>query len=316
MATKKLSVIIVTYFVRDEVRQCLECLRAVPEDIEVFLVDNGSVDGTREMVAAEFADWPALRPMFLDANVGLAAGNNVPLPLIEGEYVLILNPDTIPTAAALRRMIERLDADRTLGVVGPRQLFEDGTPHSSFHHGWGMAHMVAWTLVPPSTMRIWYDRPARLSEQDAGYVSGACLMIRADLYRRLGGYDETFFLCAEDTADLCRRVWNAGFRVRYITDAELVHYGARSYGHAKPFSLLKTNEGRLRFAHKWLGRVGAAVVHGTIVLNSSLKFAAYGVLGVFARERYWPRAQAHGYVLRNLRARSDPQPRALAARVR
>lgn len=303
MAATKLSVIVVSYFVREEVRECLRCLRATGLDLEVFVVDNGSTDGTREMLRDEFGDWSALRPMLRDDNVGLAAANNIPLPLVEGEYVLILNPDTLPTAAALGALIRHLDRSPDVGVVGPRQLYEDGTPHSSFHrHRWGIGHMVLFTLVPRSALRHWYDHPRRLRDGDAGYVSGACLLIRADLFRRIGGYDEAYFLCAEDTADLCRRVKAEGFRVRYVTDAEIVHYGARSYSHAKPFSLLKTCEGRLHYARKWGGRRGHAIVLGTLALNSAAKFAAYRLLAAFDAARYGPPAAAHRYVLRNLRA--------------
>lgn len=304
MASKKLSVIIVSYFVCDEVRECLRCLREVPEDIEVFVVDNGSTDGTREMLRDEYGDWPALRPIMLEENLGLAAGNNVPLPLLEGEYVLILNPDTLPTAEAVQRMIRHLDSTPDIGVVGPRQLYEDGTPHSSFHHRrWGLGHMALFTLFPRSVLRHWYDRPGRLRACDAGFVSGACLMMRTSIYREIGGYDEAFFLCAEDTADLCRRVKEHGHRVRYITDAEIVHYGARSYGHAKPFSLLKTCEGRLFYARKWSGAAGFAFIYALVMGNSALKMAIYACLAIRDRDRFWPRASAHRFVLRNLRPR-------------
>jgi N-acetylglucosaminyl-diphospho-decaprenol L-rhamnosyltransferase len=301
------SVIVVSYRVPDEVRGCLEDLRASGFPLEVFLVDNASHDGTREMVEAEFASWPALRARFLEENVGLAAANNVPLHEISGRYVLILNPDTVPTRDVLERLTAFMEARPDIGVVGPRQLYQDGTPHSSFHRGWGVAHIALWSTVPRRLLGRWYDSPRRLVEQEVSFVSGACMMLRAELFKKIGGYDPGYFLAVEDALDVCARVRALGYRAVYYPGAEIVHYGARSNGQARALSQLKGSQGHLYHIWKWGGPASLAATYLILAANSLARAVAYYGLSVFAADRYLAHARTHAFVLANLH-RGVPRP--------
>ena len=300
----KLSIIVVSYFVRQEVADCLDELRKCDIPLEVFVVDNASTDGTYEMLLERYADWPALTSIRSPVNVGLARANNIPLDRLSGDYTLILNPDTIPTPELLRVLVDYLDSHPDVGVVGPLSLYADGTPHSSFHHRWSLFHIFLWSTVPRHWTSWWYDRPARLlKESDVMFVSGACLLIRTTTFQRIGGYDEAYFLAVEDAADLCRRAAATGARVVYLPRASIVHYGARSSANAavKPFSLLKAREGHLHYARKWYGVAGAGLVYGWLQLVSVFKIFALVVTAPAGFRRRMDSIRAHLFVLRRLR---------------
>jgi N-acetylglucosaminyl-diphospho-decaprenol L-rhamnosyltransferase len=300
----KLSIVIVSYFVRQEVEDCLDELRKSDLPMEVFVVDNASTDGTYEMLQERYADWPALIGIRSPVNLGLARANNVPLDRLTGEYTLILNPDTIPTPELLRELIEYLDAHPDVGVVGPLSLYGDGTPHSSFHHRWTLLHIILWSTVPRRWTSWWYDRPARLlREREVMFVSGACLLIRTATFKQIGGYDDAYFLAVEDAADLCRRAAATGLRVVYHPQASIVHYGARSSANAavKPFSLLKAREGHLHYARKWYGASGEALIYAWLQLMSVLKILALLVTAPVGFARRMASIKAHLFVLRRLR---------------
>lgn len=299
----KLSIVIVSYFVRHEVEGCLDELKKSDIPLEVFVVDNASTDGTYEMLLERYGDWPALHSIRSPENVGLARANNIPLDQLTGEYTLILNPDTIPTPRVLRQLVTYLDEHPDVGVVGPKSLYEDGTPHSSFHNHWTLLHIFLWSTVPRRWTSWWYDRPGRLREHDVLFVSGACLLIRTATFKQIGGYDDAYFLAVEDAADLCRRAAATGVRVVYYPDAEIVHYGARSSENAgvKPFSLLKAREGHLHYARKWYGVTGEALVYSWLQMTSVVKIVALFLTSPAAFSRRMTSIRAHLFVLRKLR---------------
>lgn len=302
--TPKLSIIIVSYFVRQEVADCLDELRKSDLPMEVFVVDNASTDGTYEMLRDQYGDWPALTSIRSSVNVGLARANNIPLERLTGEFTLILNPDTIPTPALLRDLVDKLERNPDIGVVGPLSLYADGTPHSSFHHRWTLLHILLWSTVPRRWTSWWYDRPARLlKESDVMFVSGACLLIRTAIFRQIGGYDDAYFLAVEDAADLCRRAAATGRRVVYYPKTSIVHYGARSSANeaVKPFSLLKAREGHLHYARKWSGASGEVLVYTWLQLTSLVKIAALLLTAPAGFARRMASIRAHLFVLRRLR---------------
>jgi len=299
----RLSIIIVSYFVRQEVEDCLNELKKSDIPLEVFVVDNASTDGTYEMLVEQYGDWSALRSIRSPDNVGLARANNIPLEQLTGEYTLILNPDTIPTPRVLRQLVAYLDEHPDVGVVGPKSLYADGTPHSSFHGHWTLLHILLWSTIPRNWTSWWYDRPSRLRERDVLFVYGACLLIHTHTFKQIGGYDDRYFLEVEAAADLCRRAAATGLRVVYYPAAEIVHYGARSSENAgvKPFSLLKAREGHLHYARKWYGVTGEALIYAWLQLTSVVKIAALFLTSPASFSRRMASIRAHLFVLRRLR---------------
>lgn len=224
----EISVIVVTFNGRDLVRACL---RTVPAAFggrrgEVIVVDNGSHDGTPEMIAAEF---PEVRLDATGENLGFAAGNNRGLRQARGRIIVFLNPDTEPAPGSLATLAAALDADPTIGIAGPKLVNGDGSlqPSVRAFPTIGAALLVLlklhrFTGWVPAIARydargFDYDRPA-----DVEQLMGACLVMPRPLVDRLGGFDERFWMWFEEV-DLCLRTRQVGLRVRYLPEATVLH---------------------------------------------------------------------------------------------
>src|SRR5262249_7950879 len=144
---------------------------AVP--LEVFLVDNASPDGTPQMVTEYARQFENVHAILNQENMGLAAGNKCPLERCQGDYVVVLNPDTLLPDNSLKRMVDFLDQNHEVGVVGPKNLYKDGTPHVSSHRGWGLLHVLAWRVLPYRLTRGFYNWASPYKYEDVLYVSGA-----------------------------------------------------------------------------------------------------------------------------------------------
>lgn len=269
----RVTIAVVTYRSAHELPACLDSIIASGVSAKVVVIDNDSGDGTYELArsyADRFQNVIAIRSA---KNVGLAAANNLVMPHLEGDYVLILNPDTMLTANALPAMISMMDRDPTIGAIGPKCIYEDGTPHTSYHYGWGLWHLFVWRTLPYSFVRRLYDRYARYRERDVAFVSGACLLTRIDLFRSIGGYDPAYFLTVEDACDLCGRIRRLGYRIRFVPAAVITHLCGRS-GSAVPYlTTLEGYKGDIYYFSKHNGVLGGCAAYALIVLSCSLKIA-------------------------------------------
>jgi len=268
------SVIIVGWQVRDLLRGCLTSI-AVHEDrdaLEVWVIDNGSTDGTAAMVAAEF---PWVRLVARDDNPGFAAGNNHALRQASGDVCILLNPDTELHDAALTALAAYLRAHPAVGVVGPRLLNPDSSVQSA-------------GFAPPSLFQVWYDLvpwPRRFYDSGlngryphaptdrayaVGFPLGACLATRRDVLDRVGLLDETYGMYMEEL-DFCARVRAAGYAVQILPTVAMTHYGGQSTRQAPEAMFLALHRARRRFyaryrpawwnaCARWLTRTGLIVL--------------------------------------------------------
>jgi GT2 family glycosyltransferase len=226
-----LSIVIVSWNVRDLLRQCLHSVLDLQTcALEVIVVDNVSADGTVEMVQAEF---PSVHLIANTENRGFPAANNQGLALAQGRYTMILNPDTKAVGDALATMVAYADANPDVGVVGPQLLNGDGSVQSSrrrfptlatalFESTWLQAY------APRRLLERYHfqDRPDDAT-LDVDWVMGAALMARREAIAQVGSMDEGFFMYSEEL-DWCKRFKDASWRVVYLPTAQIVHYGGKS----------------------------------------------------------------------------------------
>jgi N-acetylglucosaminyl-diphospho-decaprenol L-rhamnosyltransferase len=258
------DVIVVSYNSRDRLRDCVEPLAAL-EDVNVIVADNASSDGTLDVVADL-----AVTTFALGANGGFAHGCNAGWRAGEAPYVLFLNPDARLDEASLRQLVRVLADSESVGVVAPRILGEDGAVEpsqrrfprvsSTYAHALFLHRLfprAAWASELVRDPEA-YDQPG-----SPEWVSGACLLVRRSVLERIGGWDEGFFLYCEDK-DLCRRVRDAGFDVRYEPRATVTHAGGSSAPRSSLLPVLAAS--RVRYARKHRGLVGAAVERVGIAL--------------------------------------------------
>jgi N-acetylglucosaminyl-diphospho-decaprenol L-rhamnosyltransferase len=206
-----LSVIIVSYNTAGLACACIESVLASDGGgREVFVVDNASADGSAAIIRARF---PAVHLIANPENRGFAAANNQVLPLCRGRYLFFLNPDARVSPDAFTRAVSFMDANPQIGLAGARIVNPDGTPQES----------VSFRYPGQKHCRGELDGlPGRIA-----CVLGAAMIARTGLIRKLGGFDETFFLYGEDQ-DLALQIRKSGFEIAFIPDAVVIHYGGQS----------------------------------------------------------------------------------------
>lgn len=222
------SIVVVTYNCRDLVLRCLATLPAALATLpfETIVVDNASADGTLDAIREGF---PWVDAVAAGANLGFAAGNNLGLARTRARVIVFLNPDTEPEPGSLARLVRHLDEDAAIGLAGPRLVFPDGSwqPSCRAFPTFGVAVIVLLKLyrllrfvpaVRRYDMRGMDDR----RPQDVEQIMGACMAMPRSVLDRVGGFDERFWMWFEEV-DLCRRVRQAGWRVCYRPDAQVMH---------------------------------------------------------------------------------------------
>ena len=274
----RLRVVFLSYNTRDLTEQALRTVLDAAEgmEVEIFVVDNASHDGSADMVAEKF---PAVKLLRNEDNVGFAAGNNVALRQVVGEYVLIINTDTIVRRDTLRALAGFLDEHPEVGACGCKILDPDGTLQLDSRRGFP-SPMAAFCkmsglsrLFPdhPSISRyhMTYLDPEQTAEVEV--LSGSCMMVRKAAMDQVGLLDEDYFMYGEDI-DWCYRIHKAGWKIFYVPTTEIIHFRGES-GRGAPLRILyrksqamsifvnKHMTRRFRFFPLWLLQVGIAL-HG------------------------------------------------------
>ncbi|HEX6104576.1 MAG TPA: glycosyltransferase family 2 protein, partial [Gemmatimonadales bacterium] len=236
-----MAVAIVSWNTRELLRRCLESALAEGA-AEIVVVDNGSSDGSVEMVRDQF---PRVRLEVRPENPGYGAASNIAFGLCSAEYVLLLNSDTAIHPGALAALVEHLDRNPRAGIVGPRLLNADGTLQKSvFPFPSPLVPLVKRRpvadvvgVVPwlrDEFVGSWaHDRARR-----APWVLGAALAIRRTAFDGTGGFDESFVMYFEEV-DLCYRLRQAGWEIHFTPAAEVTHVGGASTSQRRPEMLAR-----------------------------------------------------------------------------
>jgi GT2 family glycosyltransferase len=281
-----LSIIIVGWNVREYTLRCIQAVesRSAGISVQLILVDNASVDGTAAAVRDRF---PAVEVVEAGANLGFPRANNLALPLVRGRHLLYLNPDTEVGEGTLRSCVAALDDDPSIGVVGCRLLYPDGSvQYEGARSAYRLRHLAyellyLHMLFPRS--RIFGDHLighwAHDTDRDVDAVCGAFLMVRSELAREIGGFPEDVFMYFDDLA-FCLRVRARGWRVRYLAGVATIHHTNRSSRQRRDaeFALLEP-EYKVRLIREGSGRVAGAAARGLFALRSLLRMVA--TLGSF-----------------------------------
>lgn len=233
-ALPPLSVVVVNRNTRDVLRACLvSLLPAIESQIaEIIVVDNGSSDGSPQMVTKEF---PLVRLIALPSNVGFAIANNIGMREARGRYFLVLNSDTEIIGDAIRQIVEFMDSHPDVGALGPKLLNTDGTLQYSCRRfpSFRTALFHRYSLMTKLFPRNRFSSEYLMTDvghdktMDVDWVSGAALVVRREVFEKVGGFDEGFFMYAEDV-DWCYRIKQAGWRVVYLPEAKILHHIGKS----------------------------------------------------------------------------------------
>ena len=268
-----LSIIIVSWNVADLLANCLDSILSSPisvEETQIIVVDSNSSDQTVPMLRERY---PQVKLLAQNENVGFTGGNNIGLAEAKGRYLLLLNPDTKVLGNAIPRMMEYLDQNPDVGIVGPHTLNEDGSTQSTrrrFPTFWIGLFESTWLqpYAPKSLLDYYYvtnDVPADAT-LDVDWVQGSAMMVRREVYEQIGGLDDGYFMYSEEL-DWCKRAKQAGWRVVFLGDAKIIHYGGKSSEQAVARSHILFQQSKLRYFRKYHGWLTAQVLRLFLLLN-------------------------------------------------
>jgi GT2 family glycosyltransferase len=279
MPGPRLSIIIVNYNVRFFLEQCLHSVeKAVkPGLAEIFVVDNNSLDGSCSMVEQKFPEVKLIRN---SANLGFSKANNQAIRISKGEYVLLLNPDTVVEEDTFEKVIAFMDSHEDAGALGVKMIDGKGhflpeskralpTPWVSFYKIFGLS-----ALFPRSRKfgkyHLGYLDKDQTHEIDV--LPGAFMMIRKEALDKAGLLDESFFMYGEDI-DLSFRISKAGYKVYYYPGTTIIHYKGESTKKGSINYVLVFYQAMIIFARKHFSPKNARLFY--ISIKAAIYFRAF-----------------------------------------
>lgn len=278
-----LSIVIVSWNVADLLIACLESIFAHPPqaEYEVWVVDNASGDDTVRRVKAGF---PQVKLIVNDRNSGFAAANNQAIQASRGKYVLLLNPDTLVYDRTLQSMLDFLEANPQAGGVGSIYYSPDGSLQKSCmpfptvsRELWRLCHLDALHAYGLYDMTHWNKSEPR----DVESLQGASLMLRRAALQQTGLLDTDYFMYSEEV-DLCYRLKKRGWKLFWLPQSRITHYGGQSTRQVAPKMFLNLYGSKILFFRKHYGE--RRVRQYKFVLNFSSRIRL-GILPVAAAFR-------------------------------
>lgn len=269
------SIIILSYNTKELLRECLKSLykNIKGVDFEVLVVDNASTDGSAEMVRNNFKDVVLVENK---KNLGFSKGNNSGAKEAKGEYLVFLNSDTEVQDKGLTGMVEFLKNHKTVGILGGRLRNMNGSLQKSAGTFYTLFNLFLM-LLGGERIGMLRKSPFHVSQVD--WVSGAFMMIRQEIFRKLKGFDEHFFMYVEDM-EICFRAKKLGFHTYFYPNVNVLHKELGSSNRA--FAIMHIYEGLLYFYKKHKSELEYQLARGLL----SVKALFMILLGYIIRNTY------------------------------
>ncbi len=240
-----LSILILTLNSKSYLRDCLNSIRAFPPaaTYEIWVADNGSNDGTVEMLEAQY---PEVRIIRNTSNLGFTKPTNQLLNAASGEFLLLLNPDTVLTEDCFTPQLDFLKENPQVGISIPKVLNKDGTFQKQCRRGEArpievIGYILGLGQLFPKNRKLNGYLQSWLPEDQVAEVkavSGSCMFIRRKTWEEVGPFDERFFAYQEDS-DYCMRAREAGWKVMYVPLSQIIHYGGKGGSGTQPWKKIK-----------------------------------------------------------------------------
>jgi GT2 family glycosyltransferase len=252
----KVSVVIISFNGIEFIDGCVASVLKSIEGVsgEVIIVDNGSVDGTVELIKKKY---PSVRWIQNEKNLGFARAVNQGLGRAAGEFILLLNQDTRIRGRAIPLMMARLKKDKQVGLIGPKFVGFDGRLQQScrafpryrdlFYEMTGLSYLFPRSKIFSQWKMGWFDHQ---SERAVDQPMGAAIMIKREALQRIGLMDESFGMFFNDV-DFCRRIISAGFTNLYYPEAVVEHFVGGSTRRVKPKMIIESHRSMYRYFRKY-----------------------------------------------------------------
>lgn len=256
MPATELTVTICSWNTQQDLRACLASLEAERDGLafETIVVDNASHDGSPDMVEQEF---PWVRLLRQKSNLGFTGGHNLALAHRTGRHAALLNSDTVVHPGAIRTLLDALQ-EPGVGIVGPKLLNPDGSLQFSCRRfpnpvaaAFRNTFLGSWFPNNPYVRDYLMQEFDHAQRREVDWLSGAALIVRGEVLDQVGLLDESLFMYCEDV-DLCKRCWEAGWRVVYVPEAVVTHAIGRSTDQVADRMIVRFHRSMLRFWTKHL----------------------------------------------------------------
>jgi hypothetical protein len=266
-----LSIVIVSYNTCEPLRRCLISIQEQQDglEVEVIVVDNGSKDGSADMVREHFPAVGLIEPGY---NTWFTGGNNRGIQAASGQYLLVLNPDTIIQPGMLPFMVDFLRSHTDIGAITCQMRFPDGRVQYTCSRAPEyldllLGYTFLGVLLAPWRNRrrrqMWYEGWQRDSTRAVEVIPDSCMMISLDLWRALGGYDEQLKLYFTED-DICKRILARGRQVHFVAEALLLHEEHASTSQVQRLASQVYFDDLLYFTRKYYGALAAGVLRALI----------------------------------------------------
>jgi len=267
-----MSIVLVCWNNKAYLDPCLKSLYegGLKSSFDVVVVDNGSTDGSQQMLAEKY---PQVKVIQNAGNVGLGKASNQGIEATNGRHVLLLNNDTLVNAPALDVLVEYLDAHPKAGATAGRLLNPDGSFQSGFAPFSTL--LEEFLIVTRIGELLWTGYPSHGDAQEikeTGWMSSACLLVRRAALDQIGLLDEGYFIYG-DEADLQYRLNKAGWKVVFLPNSSIVHFGGRSMDRWKRRKMVY--RGKMMFYQKNYGLVSAFFLRVLFFLMSLVKLLVW-----------------------------------------
>jgi GT2 family glycosyltransferase len=294
----KLSIIIICWNDLKMIQGCLDSIYQGTHatTFEVIVSDNGSTDGSVEFIRAHY---PEVCVIENKANLRFAKANNVGIRASRGEYVLILNPDTIIHDGTLDKLVMFADEHPKAGAFGCKVLNPDGSyqesarPFPTLRGEW----IAALYLRPLAYLSDWFISDTYTgwrgdTQRTVDWLSGCSLFVRRDALERISGFDDQFFYYYEDT-DLCRRIWQAGYTILFTPKMSITHLGGQSTKRFPIAFQLDSEITKYRYFYKYFGKRGVRACRRASLISLFIRRSGYRFLQlVVPSDNQKPRLEA------------------------
>ncbi len=294
-----LSVIIVNWNTRNLLVRCLnsiyQTVRTV--EMEVWVVDNGSKDGSGAAAAERF---PETKFVQNKVNFGFAKANNQVLNMAAGRYLLLLNPDTEVSPGAVEKLISFMDAHLEAGGAGAQLINSDGSKQNSIAN----FPSLATELLNKSILRWLF--PKQFPGKERNYsepievdsVIGACMMVRREALDQVGFLDEDYFLFLEET-DWCYRMKRAGWKIYHVPQAEVYHFQGKSAETERKRAKVEYYRSRYHFFRKNRGNLQWVILLVGLLIRlgfEMLSVATASLITLFAVKGWRKKLAIYSYL--------------------
>lgn len=300
----QLSIAIINWNTKDLLRACLksvfENLNAL--DAEIIVVDNASSDKSPEMVRSEF---PEVKLVEAGSNLGFSKGNNLAYKHSCGKYFLLLNSDTVVLPGALTKLVDFMESNPRAGAAASKLLNGDGSlqrscspyprPLTEFFDAVYLSKIFPKSRLFGSYAMSYWDFD---EVKEVDFAGGSCLMLRRAALEEVGLLDENFFMYSEET-DLCYRLNEAGWKVFFVPDAQIIHYGGQSSKMDVGRTSVDLCRSKYKFMKKHYGVSSALTYRAIVALSSTVRIAAWvpGVIVGKNKENHRERILVQGKLL-------------------